>query len=261
MPTVLASQTFSDAGGTMQKTDGNMTVSLNVPQGAFTVPEQITVTTGTSASVTKLVNGLPTQSVVTVLGVNFSGAAPTQPVTVTITNPSIPADGVVYKLTQSGELVPLHAYVSAGKMVVSFSSDPDFVILNVKTNERVITLAGHASIVPAVVGNDGGTQTTYMPIWYVMQLLNTLGIKSTWNGHDWHLNTSLTLNLVNIKAGTGSTSIYLNGTLVQRVNTKAEIDPSTNRATTYMPIWYVQQMLNRLGLTSTWNGTTWTVTQ
>lgn len=68
----------------------------------------------------------------------------------------------------SGGLVRLTADVSQGKAVVSFTSDPDFVVLNVKPNERLITLEGHASIVPAIVSNDGWTKTTYMPNWYVM---------------------------------------------------------------------------------------------
>lgn len=128
-------------------------------------------------------------------------------------------------------------------------------------NQREIVWNGQIQNWPAVVGNDGGTQTTYMPIWYVMQLLKSMGIQSTWNGQEWSMTASATANLSNIQAGTGSTSIYLNGTLVQNVNTEAQVDPSTNKPTTYMPIWYVQQILNRVGLQSTWNGTTWVVTQ
>ncbi|WAH44630.1 putative Ig domain-containing protein [Alicyclobacillus fastidiosus] len=130
-----------------------------------------------------------------------------------------------------------------------------------RKNQREIVWNGHIQNVPTVVGNDGGTQTTYIPIWYVMQLLKSMGIQSTWNGQKWNMSTSATANLSNIQAGTGSTSIYLNGTLVQNVNTEAQVDPSTNKPTMYMPIWYVQQVLNRVGLQSTWNGTTWVVTQ
>lgn len=127
--------------------------------------------------------------------------------------------------------------------------------------EREVIWNGQVKNIPAIVGNDGGTQTTYMPIWYVKQFLNSMGIQSTWNGHDWDMNTSSTPDLSNIQAGTGSAGIYLNGTLVQKVNTQAKIDPSTNKPTTYMPIWYVRQLLDRVGLQSNWNGTTWSVTQ
>ncbi|MFD1675379.1 putative Ig domain-containing protein [Alicyclobacillus fodiniaquatilis] len=127
--------------------------------------------------------------------------------------------------------------------------------------DREVIWNGQVKNIPAIVGNDGGTQTTYMPIWYVMQLLKSMGIQSTWNGHDWDMNTSSTADLSGIQAGTGSASIYLNRTLVQRVNSQAKVDPSTNKLTTYMPIWYVEQVLNRVGLQSNWNGTTWSVTE
>jgi len=262
LPTVLASQTFGNAGGTMQQTVGNMSVSLNVPQGAFETSEQMTVTTGTSASVAKLLNGLPTGSVATVLGVSFSGATPAKPVTVTITNPSIAAGGVMYKLTQSGGLVPLKATVSAGKATVSFTSAPDFVVLNVKPDERVITLVGHASIVPGMVQTDPahGNKTTYMPIWYVMQMLKTMNISSTWDGQKWKLITSNQPVLGTMQPGKGSVHLYLNGTLVQNVTGVYAKDPSTGKNTTYMPIWYVMQLLKTLNISSSWNGTTWTLT-
>lgn len=126
--------------------------------------------------------------------------------------------------------------------------------------ERAVMWNGQVKNVPAIVGNDGGTQTTYMPIWYVMQLLKPMGIESTWNGHEWNLTTSATPDLSNIQSGSGNTDIYLNGTSVQQVNMAAQVDPSTKKPTTYMPIWYVEQILNRVGLQSSWDGTTWTVT-
>ncbi|MFD1673729.1 putative Ig domain-containing protein [Alicyclobacillus fodiniaquatilis] len=130
----------------------------------------------------------------------------------------------------------------------------------IKSDEREIVWNGQIQNVPAVVGNEGGTQTTYMPIWYVMQWLKSMDIQSTWNGHQWQMTSSSQVDLTNVQAGSGNTSIYLNGTLVQNVNTKAVVDPSSGKPTTYMPIWYVEQILNQVGLTSTWDGMTWTVT-
>ncbi|QSO51242.1 InlB B-repeat-containing protein [Alicyclobacillus curvatus] len=261
LPSVMGWQFFGNAGGTMLQNVGNTTINISVPQGAFTTPEKLTLTTGTPVNVTGLIDGLPTRNVAIVFGVNFSGATPSKPVTVTITGLNIPSDGVVYKLTQGGGLIPLKATVSAGKATVSFTSDPDFVVLKVKPNQRVITLTGHANIVPAVVKRDAGTPTTYMPIWYVMQMLHSTGIQSQWNGNTWELWTGANTDLSNVQVGRGNASIYLNGTLVQKVNTTTAVDPSTMKPTTYMPIWYLEQILDRVGLTSTWNGTTWTVAQ
>jgi hypothetical protein len=115
--------------------------------------------------------------------------------------------------------------------------------------------------VPVVVQSDAGKETTYMPIWYVMQLLKPMDITSTWDGKHWGMITSTQSDVSNIQTGSGNTEISLNGTLVQNVNTVAATDPSTNKLTMYMPMWYVMQLLNRVGLHSTWNGTTWTVTK
>ncbi|MHB1628166.1 MAG: putative Ig domain-containing protein [Bacilli bacterium] len=128
-------------------------------------------------------------------------------------------------------------------------------------NERALLWNERVGIVPAIVGNGDGHPTTYMPIWYVMQWLNLEGINSTWNGHRWNLTASGQPDLTNIDAGHGNTSIYLSGTLVQNVTTVVATDPWAKRPTTYMPIWYVMKLLNRVGLHSTWNGTAWTMTK
>ena len=126
-----------------------------------------------------------------------------------------------------------------------------------------ITLNGQVSEqVPGVVGIDPlhGNKTTYMPIWYVMQMLKTLNITSKWDGHNWRLTTANGSTLGIVKPGTGSMHMYLNGTLVQNVSGVYAKDPSIGKNTTYMPIWYVMQLLNKLSISSSWNGTTWSLT-
>jgi spore germination protein YaaH len=103
--------------------------------------------------------------------------------------------------------------------------------------------------------------TMYMPIWYVMQVLNGLGMTNTWNGSTWSITTPTNWNpdLSNVSTSSGTKSIILNGTLVQRINSRAYTDPSSGHATTYMPIWYVMQILQRVLVHSNWNGSTWTL--
>jgi hypothetical protein len=156
-------------------------------------------------------------------------------------------------------------------------------VVKPKAGERVILYGDSAWVVPAFVSHN----TTYMPIWYVMQALHGFGIRSSWEGADWRLTTttagqagaagvgqpgasgssgsgqqgasSVTGSAQSV--GRGNIAIYLDGRLVMRVNGEAAADPSTHKATTYMPIWYVMQILKSMGLTSTWDGTTWTVSK
>lgn len=99
--------------------------------------------------------------------------------------------------------------------------------------------------------------TTYMPIWYLMQALKKLGISSQWNGTQWTITTPTTMqkpNFGQLQVGSGSSSIYVNGKLVKQVNDVSITDPSSGQATTFMPIWYLTEILNHLGLGAIWNG-------
>lgn len=126
--------------------------------------------------------------------------------------------------------------------------------------EREIVWNRQITNVPVVVQDGSATPTTDVPIWYVMQLLKATGVHSTWNGHDWNLMTALQANVQHVTAGSGNTNVSLNGVLVQRANAKVAMDPWAHRSTTYLPIGYVEQVLQRLGLQSTWNGMEWRVT-
>lgn len=106
--------------------------------------------------------------------------------------------------------------------------------------------------------------TTYMPIWYVMQVMKQLGIATTWDGntHVWSVSAADVASGLHIHATGGKTTIELNGSAVEQdVPTRIAVDPKSGVDTTFMPIWYVQQLLNTLGTTAdAWDGTTGTWT-
>ena len=105
--------------------------------------------------------------------------------------------------------------------------------------------------------------TTYMPIYYVMQLLNTIHVQSSWNGKQWSLTapSTQTINVSGLPLNQpkpGQQEILLNGTPVAYVNSIDFPDPASNVDTTYMPIWYIMQALSRLQFkTASWDGVTW----
>lgn len=267
--TVLSKTTVSNLGATITaQTDsgstggaaGSTNVTLDVPAGAFATDEDVTVSTGDASTIQTTIPGQ--MKPVFSISVGFSGADPTVPVTLTISNPNIPANAALYKLKADGTLTPLNATVTAGKIVFSFTSDPDFVVLvsDVKPiPQKGIYINGSLfTEAPGVVKNN----TTYMPIWYVMQALKSAGVTNKWDGTSWALTTptGTSVNLSNIHVGTGKMSISLDGKLVQKVDGFYQADPSTKQSTTYMPIWYVMQALNRSGFASHWDGTNWKLT-
>ena len=105
--------------------------------------------------------------------------------------------------------------------------------------------------------------TTYMPIWYLQHMLAVLGIHSTWNGKQWSLTVPavMSLNVSDVKAGQGLQSILMNGTLVQQLTGIAYPDVYSHKMTEYMPIWYLQRAMLRIGIKYQWNGSKWTMTQ
>ncbi len=101
--------------------------------------------------------------------------------------------------------------------------------------------------------------TTYMPIWYMMQLLDTLHIGNKWNGvaKGWfmmapHVSLSRAIGISHHNTG-----IYLNGKLVGDAPTVVYHYPGSNEFTTFMPIVSIIRVLNLLDIHSTWKNGTW----
>ena len=122
-----------------------------------------------------------------------------------------------------------------------------------------IVLGTKLSSTQEAFAHDG---TTYMPIWYVMQALGATGIHGLWKPPVWNLTvpSSLSINDTNLPKMNGKFAIELNGKPVIDAPTLVADDPYTHKPTTYMPIWYVMQTLNRLGIQSTWVKSVWTLT-
>ncbi|QSO48439.1 hypothetical protein [Alicyclobacillus mengziensis] len=115
----------------------------------------------------------------------------------------------------------------------------------------------------AITAMDGQTLTTYMPIWYVDEALKAAGYIASWNGssHTWSLTRTVPANYYSkLSLGTGDTNITVNGTLVKKVNTIVIKDPAGGadaQDTTYMPIYYINQLFKSVGIFFSWNGHDW----
>ncbi|WP_029422468.1 S-layer homology domain-containing protein [Alicyclobacillus macrosporangiidus] len=122
------------------------------------------------------------------------------------------------------------------------------IVLNGKTVSQPVGFADHG--------------TAYFPGWYLMRALDSLHVTSSWDGHNWRITvpSGMKVDLSKIDVGTGNVSIYVNGTLVKRVYDIVDIDPASHQPTMYIPVWYVMRVFDRLGIQSSWNGQTWTMT-
>ena len=107
-----------------------------------------------------------------------------------------------------------------------------------------------------------GKATTYMPLWYVMQALKAAGTTYSWNGSFLNITpaTNMSVDLSNLNPGREATELAINNTVVQTSPKIVMKDPYSHVMTTYIPIYYVMDVLKRLGVTSQWNGQDWTMT-
>jgi hypothetical protein len=107
--------------------------------------------------------------------------------------------------------------------------------------------------------------TSWLPIWYLFQVLKPLGIESSWNGKDWNLTVPSRevqdgTSLKNSSPPSRDIRIELNGRPVEFAPCVVHRDFSGQVMTSYVPIWYLMQALDRIGIISTWDGMTWSLT-
>ena len=162
---------------------------------------------------------------------------------------SINSHGVLKALKPGTVTITAKAH---GYTVTRFS----VTVKNTDKNHRNIFVNGlYEMTVPGIVHDN----TTYVPIWYVSQTLESLGFTYKWDGSHWSLKTpsSIHPNLYHVNPGHGNMEISLNGTVVYRVNGIVALD--SGHETTFMPIWYVMQVLDRCGFSSSWDGTNWNI--
>ncbi|RIV26196.1 hypothetical protein D2Q93_05050 [Alicyclobacillaceae bacterium I2511] len=123
-------------------------------------------------------------------------------------------------------------------------------------SNATLALNGHLVVSTKGVVHQG---TTYFPIWYLMHALSAVGVNSTWDHGDWNITTaSLPVNPVDAtEVGNGNSEISLNGIVMKRVSSLTLADSSSRLLTTYMPMWYVMQVLGKINIASSWDGNTW----
>jgi hypothetical protein len=105
--------------------------------------------------------------------------------------------------------------------------------------------------------------TTYLPIWYIQQLLQKLfGIQQTWDGHNWKLTipasfTVSTFPFVQPSQDSSKRVVYVNNKPFECPSAIVTTDLSSGQPTTYFPMWYIEQVLHLIGIQDSWDGTNW----
>lgn len=135
----------------------------------------------------------------------------------------------------------------------------------------VIELNGQSAATPKhIVAVDpfsgkGSQPTSYLPIWYLFQVLHALGITPTWDGHTLNLDvlSSISINYPSIPspmdANNSVMAVTVNGRTVVYAPKIAYTDEGSTTMTTFIPVYYVEKVLGYLNIQTGWNGTNWTM--
>lgn len=130
------------------------------------------------------------------------------------------------------------------------------------TTTSTVLLNNDTMSAPQTVTQDG---VTYIPVWYIMQVLKTVGFTSTWNGQTWSLTTANPISMLQSdttsQAALNATTIQvtLNGQPLCAISALVAVDPASKRATTYVNGNDLSTLLNQLNLVSSWQNGTFTV--
>ena len=115
---------------------------------------------------------------------------------------------------------------------------------------------------------DSGNLTAFLPLYYVNQALAKFGVTGTWDGNNWNLTLPQGMNADMSNPQTGqqtnsaTLSMSINGQVVQYAPRQVAGDPANGgQSTTYLPIWYIDQVIGRLAINATWDGTNWKMTK
>jgi len=129
------------------------------------------------------------------------------------------------------------------------------------TSQKAIQLNGSDLYQPFGFAFHG---TTYMPIWYVMQLADALHIDNHWNGTTrvWSFTDASYQGptVSNAKPSLATMQITVNGhTVFSGLPRIVYPDPKNGRLTSFIPVYFIMQVFKRIGIGNTWDGTTWSV--
>lgn len=126
-PNVIVSQTLGTDGGTEIATNDSAALTVLVPAGAFTQDTQVTIYAVDGPVIANLLP--PGYRLVNGFAIGWTPISVAQvPLTVTIEDTNITTSATVYLTTTSGLTPDAEASVRAGSIVISFSTDPGFVI-------------------------------------------------------------------------------------------------------------------------------------
>jgi len=277
--TVIASQRFGPAGGLWTVLYEGQWLRVDVPAGAFASSQTVKlVTTSNDQLPPQLASVVPAPLLV---GLDYSLEGATLPLSLTVLGLDMQQGSTVDTVSLTGQVQPVLAVTRPGRVEVLSLWPADYAVVSpaVTGSSEVLPLGwkvAHVTglpnapagtvedvVMPTLVANNplhSESLTTYVPVWYVSQLLTQLGIANTWAPENWQWTTNLSVSDPGHGATAGKIRLQLNGVVVETLDGKTAIDPTDRVNTEFVPLYYVMQAMKDAGYVSQWDGHIWSIT-
>lgn len=162
-------------------------------------------------------------------------------------------------------MLALATILSTSTVLIGMS--PVSAIASVNYYNTNISVQGKSVSSPKhIYADDGGNLTAFLPLYYVNQALSQFGVTGSWDGSTWTIATpqGMNVNLSNLPVSehtnTTTLAMVINGMTVQYAPYQIAGDPLNQyQSTTYLPIWYIDQVLRRLDIGASWDGVNWSL--
>ncbi len=141
----------------------------------------------------------------------------------------------------------------ASGMVVVGSLVPTAMATTTSTNAQSSSIVvNNESVATSATLQRNGT--TYVPVWYVMKGLKTIGLESRWTGGHWFLSTlNMPAKPSSIgKEVPGQVTVYLNRAKLVTVPTVVATDPVSKHKTTYVQVGDLTAILQKADVFANW---------
>ncbi|QRF23572.1 hypothetical protein FY534_07735 [Alicyclobacillus sp. TC] len=139
--------------------------------------------------------------------------------------------------------------------------NPQYAYTDITWNDNYVNAADHL----VVTDPWSGSLTSALPLYYINEALGEIsGLSADWNGNTRELSISVpgsvSLNMSNLPKvqntmAENEMAFVINGQVVAYAPYFVAKDPSSGIYTSYVPIYYLGEVVKRLGVTEDWNGT------
>ncbi|MFX4302263.1 hypothetical protein ACOJUR_08410 [Alicyclobacillus tolerans] len=139
--------------------------------------------------------------------------------------------------------------------------NPQYAYTDITWNDNYVNAADHL----VVTDPWSGSLTSALPLYYINEALGEIsGLSADWNGNTRELSISVpgsvSLNMTNLPKvqntmAENEMAFVINGQVVAYAPYFVAKDPASGIYTSYVPIYYLGEVVKRLGVTEDWNGT------